>query len=171
VSRVITRRRLGLAAVLAAAIAATGWVGGQEDPVELLRQPAVALTGSRADASRDPGHHEADAVDVEKLRQRVATGDFDDMFPRRSWQLPAVPTSASRREAPLPPPLPFVFFGRMVESGQTVVFLSRQNQSFAVKAGDTIDSAYRVDEIGTATIELTYLPLGQRQTLHMGIIN
>ncbi len=59
----------------------------------------------------------------------------------------------------------------MVEGGQTVVFLSRQNQSFAVKVGDTIDNSYRVEEIGTAAIELTYLPLGQRQTLHMGIIN
>lgn len=167
----IAGRRLGLAAALTAAIAAAGWVGGQEEPAELLRQPAVALPAPRAAAPVDARRHEAGDIDVEKLRQRTAAGDFDDMFPRRSWQSPAAPASARRREPPLPPPLPFAFFGRMVEGGQTVVFLSRQNQSFAVKAGDTIDNSYRVEEIGTAAIELTYLPLGQRQTLHMGIIN
>lgn len=168
-SSVITGRRLGLAAALTAAIAAAGWVGGQEKSAEPLPQPAVT---ARAAAILERRHDdEAQDVDIEKLKQRTASSEFSDMFPRRSWQPPAAPASARRHEPQLPPPLPFVYFGRMLEDGRTVVFLSRQNQSFAVKAGDTIDHSYRVDEISATAIELTYLPLGQRQTLQMGIIN
>jgi hypothetical protein len=51
-----------------------------------------------------------------------------------------------------------------------VVFLNRQDDIYAVKAGDTIGGAYRVEEISASEVVLTYLPLRQRQTLQIGTL-
>jgi Tfp pilus assembly protein PilP len=90
------------------------------------------------------------------------------MFPARRPEPP--PEMKRKPEPPRAPPLPFQFFGRMVENGTTMVFLNRQDDVFAVKAGDTIGSTYRVEEINGSEIVLTYLPLKQRQTLPIGSI-
>lgn len=161
-------RRLTLAAALAATVAAAGWVGSQEESAESETQAAAR---PQQHAVAPAARAATDDIDIEKLQQRVMNDEFGDMFPRRSWQPPPPPPAARKRAPPPAPPLPFTFFGRMVEEGRTVVFLSRQNQSFAVRAGDTIDKVYRVEEIGAATMVLTYLPLGQRQTLQIGTIN
>jgi hypothetical protein len=90
------------------------------------------------------------------------------MFPARQPELPAA--ALLKPEPPRAPPLPFRFFGRMVENGTTVVFLDRQDDVFAVKEGDTIGGTYRVEEISGSEIVLTYLPLRQRQKLPIGAI-
>jgi len=46
-----------------------------------------------------------------------------------------------------------------------MVFLNERGAALVVSAGDEIRGTYKVEQITTATIEFTYLPLGQRQTL------
>lgn len=165
-------RRWILFAALAATVVAAGWVGGQEEvtvsPVERETEPAPRRATLAATSVAPAG------VDLEKLRQRSVSRDFGDIshnfgniFPDRSWRPPSPPPA---KPPPRAPPLPFTFFGRMVEDGRTVVFLAQKDQTFTVKAGETVAGNYRVEEIGPANVVFTYLPLKELQTLNIGQI-
>jgi len=160
-------RRLILMVALAATVAAVGWVGGQEEmaTTQVSRQADPAPDAAKT-AAPPP---ETSTIEIGKLQQRQLTRDFADIFQSHSWQPP--PPPPAKPAPPRAPPLPFTFFGRMVEDGKTVVFLSRQDQIFTAKTGDTIAGQYRVEEIGPATMVLTYLPLQERQVLNIGAIN
>jgi hypothetical protein len=166
-------RRWLLAVALAATVAAAGWVGGnqEESRVALVAtgEDARPARGSEPDARTEAAEpREGGEIELERLKQRAVTTDFGEMFPARRPEPP--PEMKRKPEPPRAPPLPFQFFGRMVENGTTMVFLNRQDDVFAVKAGDTIGSTYRVEEINGSEIVLTYLPLKQRQTLPIGSI-
>ena len=51
-----------------------------------------------------------------------------------------------------------------------MVFLNQDDDVYAVKAGDTIGGAYRIEEIKGSEVVLTYLPLKQLQTLQIGTL-
>ena len=51
------------------------------------------------------------------------------------------------------------------------MFLTKDDRNFIVKPGDTLDGAYRVEEIGEQTLTLTFLPIGERQSLALGEVN
>jgi hypothetical protein len=79
-------------------------------------------------------------------------------------------------EVPPPPPpmapaLPFTVVGgisgRQIAEGRPVAFLRQNDEVMAVRPGDEINNTYRVESITTEKIELTYLPLKQRQMLVM----
>ncbi len=167
-------RRWILFVALAATVVAAGWVGGQEEvtvsPVERKAGPAPQRATIAATTPAPS------AVDMERLRQRSGSRDFGDIshnfgdiFPSRSWQPPPAPPV--KPPPPRAPPLPFTFFGRMVEDGKTVIFLAQKDQIFAVAAGETVAGSYRVEEIGTDAIVLNYLPLNERQSLNIGALN
>jgi hypothetical protein len=166
-------RRWSLAVALAATVAAAGWVGGNQEGSRV----ALVATGEDArlaqagtpDAQAGAATRDADnpAIELEKLKQRPVATDFGEMFPARQ---PPPAAAVVKPAPPRAPPLPFQFFGRMVENGTTMVFLNRQDDVFAVKAGDTIGNTYRVEEINGSEIVLTYLPLKQRQALPIGSI-
>ncbi|HAN55168.1 MAG TPA: hypothetical protein DCQ77_02695 [Betaproteobacteria bacterium] len=61
--------------------------------------------------------------------------------------------------------------GQLVEDGTLTVFLSRQDQNYAVKAGDSLDGTYRVDKVENRRLVLTYLPLNMQQSLAIGSVN
>jgi hypothetical protein len=167
-------RRWLLAMALAATVAAAGWVGGNQEGSRI----ALVATGEDARQAQADGQEkrappvdsrETGEIDLEKLKQRPVDNDFGEMFPARQPEVPAA--AAVKPEPPRAPPLPFRFFGRMVENGTTVVFLNREDDVFAVKEGDTIGRTYRVEEINGTEVVLTYLPLRQRQKLPIGAIN
>ena len=66
------------------------------------------------------------------------------------------------------PPLPFKVVGKKSEDGAWHVFLAKEDRIFIVKAGDTLDNAYRVEAIKPPVMTLTYVPLNQQQTLAIG---
>src|SRR5262245_14792642 len=165
-----------LALALAATVAAAGWVGNKEQSGVVVATPA--RNGAPANQA-EPQQQRRDAaspgatgstIEMEKLSQRPVARTFGEMFHARSWQPPPPPVSARAPERPSAPPLPFQFFGRLLDNGTTVVFLNRQDDIYAVKVGDTIGGAYRVEEINGSEVVLTYLPLKQRQTLQIGTL-
>ena len=163
-----------LALALAATVAAAGWVRSKE------QSGVVAASTNEAPAERaEPQPQRLDAVnpgatgssiEMGKLSQRPVARTFGEMFHPRSWQPPPPPISARAPERPSAPPLPFRFFGRLVDDGTTMVFLNQDDDVYAVKAGDTIGGAYRIEEIKGSEVVLTYLPLKQRQTLQIGTL-
>jgi len=157
-----------LAAGLAAALAAAGWVGGEERAASV--EPALEERAPpRAERPRlTPA---AATLDLAKLAEPRLAEAASDMFQTQTWTPPPAPERRRPPAAPEPPPLPFTFFGRMSEGPQTTVFLSRNEEIFTVRAGDTIAGTWRVDEVNDAAIVLTYLPLSRRQVLDIGAIN
>ncbi|MBI4986641.1 MAG: hypothetical protein HZC24_15190 [Rhodocyclales bacterium] len=94
-------------------------------------------------------------------------GGPPDLFPAQTW----TPAPALAPETqPVAPPLPFSFGGRYVEAGRTLVFLMEGERVHAVRVGDTIKGAYRVDAIEPTVVQLTYLPLNLRQSLPTGSV-
>lgn len=71
--------------------------------------------------------------------------------------------------APMAPPLPFTavgfIHGKKIGDGQQQTFIQQGDKLTLIRQGDTINSTYRVDDINTERIVVTYLPLGQKQSL------
>lgn len=160
------RRWALLAGALALSLAATGWLGAEENGDDEVAPPAAAKPGATA-GDRGAGP-DAD-LRIGTLSRRASNAPVKDLFGARSWQAPPAP--ASRQETPPPPSapaLPFVYLGKMIYDGSTTVFLGSQDRTYTVKVGDVIDGNYRIDGIKGPLLTLNYLPLDTQQTMHIG---
>ena len=70
--------------------------------------------------------------------------------------------------APTAPVFPFQYVGKKLENNIWEVYLSRGDQRFLVREGGTLESTYRIDSITPQRLSVTYLPLGQSQSLSIG---
>ena len=95
-----------------------------------------------------------------------------DAFSTHSWNPPPPPPPPRLPPAPPPqpvaPPLPFTFLGKQQQDGQWHVFLGRADRTIIAKVGLVLDNTYRVDSIAPPQMQITYLPLGQKQVLFVG---
>ena len=66
------------------------------------------------------------------------------------------------------PPIPFVYLGKKLESGQWEVYLGRGEEVFIAREGATLAGSYRVQGITPSALNLLYLPLKQLQTIPIG---
>jgi hypothetical protein len=82
----------------------------------------------------------------------------------RPAQLPA---------APVAPPMPFAYMGKMLdeESGKLVLYLSKGDVPYVVTVGEVIDGMYRIEAASETELTLIYLPLNTRQKLIIGESN
>lgn len=159
-----------LGTALALTLAAVKWAGSNTD---LEVKPAVSPRASAADAT--PSEAEAmPRLELERLRRSPPERVQADPFAQRSWDMAA--RDEARRNAPPPPPppapkappLPYTYLGKAIEGGKLTVFLSRGENTYIARAGDTLDGAYRVERLDDRAIVFRYLPLGQRQDLALG---
>jgi len=59
--------------------------------------------------------------------------------------------------------------GKLETQGEaTVFYLQEADRVHAVLVGDTINGTYKVEAVDKGVMELTYLPLGIKQTLSVG---
>lgn len=111
-------------------------------------------------------------IPLDKLDQKIPRDPVSDAFEARSWDPPPPPPpKALPPPPPKAPPLPFSYMGKIMEGSQVIVFLAKQDRNYVVKQGETIDGAYRIDEIKGETMVFTYLPLDQQQILAIGAAN
>ena len=68
-------------------------------------------------------------------------------------------------QPPSPPPLQFRYLGKVMEGGDTQVFLALAERNYIVKPGENINGQYRMDEVNDENITFTYLPLNAKQKL------
>jgi hypothetical protein len=101
------------------------------------------------------------------LPERALAESSAPLFSSHSWQPPPpkVIAKPAPPPAPMAPPVPYRFVGRMLQDGQLSVFLANGDSVITAKQGDTIDGVYRVESVGEHEIALMYLPLKQRQTI------
>jgi len=155
-----------LGAALALTLLAVRWAASNDDiEVKVPRSPRAAA---------EPSAEAPPRLALERLNRIAHATPAADPFSPRSWQ--AMEQAERRSSAPPPPPpprpqaprLPFTYFGQAIENGQTTVFLSRGENTYAARAGSKLDDTYRVDRIDDQVIVFTYLPLGTRQELPLG---
>lgn len=144
------------AAIVAAAVTVVaGVVAGREKPsMEMIRERAKPV--------------QDDGIDLAKLQRAEASVPQNDPFARNFGQeKPAqVAATAEKPAAPVAPPLPFRYFGRLTENGKTEVFVMRGDELLTLAPGQRIGE-YRVDKIADASISFTYLPMKMQQTLDL----
>jgi cohesin domain-containing protein len=122
-------------------------------PTEVVAaQSGVASTRQRSDALQLP-----DARTLGKVRGELFGAPPPPPAPKASAPVVA--------PAPVAPPNPYRFAGKVVRGGEEVVLVSKGELVFPVKAGDTVDGTYKVESVGSDAIEFTYLPLGTRDRI------
>lgn len=160
------RRWVLLIGALSLSLAATSWLGAQENVDDEVAPPVpVKPTDTPAERNPDPGTE----LRLGALARRAQEKPAKDLFGARTWQ--SSPAPAARQEtppAPSAPTLPFVYLGKMIYDGATTVFLGSQDRTYTVKVGDVIDGNYRIDGIKGPLLTLNYLPLDTQQTMHIG---
>ena len=158
-----------LGSALAATLAAVVWMHEQTQnaPADGMLGPVTRKAVKKLGAAS--GSHLA----LEKLHRDAGgeTTEIEDIFPAKSWYVPPPPPKPVPPSPPAPPPLPFNYMGKLLEDGKWTVFLTQQDQNYAVKAGDTLDGTYRVDQVEAQRVVFTYLPLKMQQTLAIGDVN
>ncbi len=159
-----------LIALLGLTLSATAWVSQEDEAAEPVRAARPAPEQTIAPPLR--GNAEAPAELKLKELQRVSREETaPDLFEAKSWYVPPPPPKPLPPLPPPPPsapPLPFTYMGKLIEDGQPTVFLTRQERNYAVRAGDTIEGMYTVEEISPRVMTLVYLPLNIKQTLTIG---
>jgi len=157
----------GIALVLT--LGAVVWVERASDestPVAVApEKPDTAEQARTTEESR-----KRSALGIDGLPTRTHENANGDPFSPRSWEQMAA--EEARRDqppprpvVPQPPPMPFTYMGKLIEGKETRVFLTRGEQHFIVRQGDTLEHRYRVEEIGENGMVLTYLPLKRKQQL------
>lgn len=159
-----TRRWLLWSCALAATLAAVAWVGIDDDKV--ISPAPDRRHAERRDGMPATAKGALPSLRLEQLETRVFAEMKADLFAAKSWYVP--PPRLAAAETHKPPPLPFVYAGRMIQAGRTIVFLSLNNSSQVVHAGDVVDKTWRVDDITATRMKMTYMPLNESQTLALG---
>lgn len=113
------------------------------------------------------------AVVLEALRPRDDLGQAP--MSRRSTKdlfatiAPAsTPAPPAVTPEPPPPPPAFTFLGKKLEGDRWEVYLTRDDKSYIVREGMTIDDNFRVDKIEPPTLTMTQIPTSQALTIFIG---
>jgi hypothetical protein len=91
-----------------------------------------------------------------------------DLFSTRNWTPLPPPMAAAPEGAPTAPPLPYAYMGKKLEGGQWEVYLARDEMTYIVRQGGSLEGTYSVERIDPPTMTLIYRPLGQTQSLVIG---
>ncbi len=165
----VRTRRILLGAALAATLIAVAWEHEQTQ-----NEPAagmVALVKNKT--AHPPDTRDSVHLALDKLRRSDdgKLARIKDVFQTQSWYVPPPAPPSLPPPPPAPPPLPFAYLGQLLEDGKLTVFLTQQDQNYAVKPGDTLDGTYRVDSVEAQRVVFTYLPLNLQQSLAIGNVN
>lgn len=146
-------------------------------PTEPKQDEALSEPVERSTAATKPVSVAA-AADSTEVASTATEGEAlpkleQDPFAPRGWTAPPPPPPpAPVAPPPLPPaapagppPLPFRFMGRLNDGGTEVVYLSRGEQTLVAKAGETLESTYKVLSVAAQRIDFEYLPTGDTQSL------
>ena len=140
------------AVILAALALAAGMVAGRERPaVELVEHSPRTVQPVDVD------------LDISVLDRPQGQAPHADPFARKTF----VKAKPARAAAPVAPPLPYRYIGKLVEDGRLEVILLRGADHITVAEAGPLDAEYRVDEVNEKRIAFTYLPLNASHVLEL----
>jgi len=176
------KRWFVIAGLMVITLVAAAWVHNAPDDnaadiVAAVADKASSRASSAAPPIAEPGERHTSPssgshVDLDKLTARDADAPVRDPFalpaPKIKKPLRSNATASAPVPAPVAPPMPLTYMGKLHSGPDTNVFLTQGDRSLIVHEGDTIDSIYRVEHIADNEITLVYLPLGERQKIVIG---
>lgn len=158
----------GLAVLLVVGAVGTAlWIDGRER-VETRAPVARAKQNPKQAVVRDTSAPVLPALQLDRLAQRTSRSNAaGDPFESRGW---TAPRERPREVAPEPvveqaPPLPFKYLGKWTERNRVAVVLGREGRNYIAAVDEVLDGTYRIDAIENNRVVLTYLPLGEKQSL------
>lgn len=158
------RRRIVLGILFAGTVLAAVGASERDRP---KGTPALAIPVHAA-----PRDEVVAVIDLRKLRRPAARSDMTNALASRTWYVAPPPPKPAPPPPPPPPqapPLPFVYMGKMQESGgSVVVFLVKDQRVHMVHVGDVVDTTYKIEGLTGGALTFTYLPLNIQQTLLVG---
>ena len=95
------------------------------------------------------------------------------LFESVAWQNAAQQAAAKAAPPPPPPkpvapPFPYAYMGGLTDDVGRMAFFTKGERVLTVKAGDTVDAVFRVDQMTENQMQLTYLPLNQTLVVALG---
>jgi hypothetical protein len=157
-----TQQRLIFGAAALTVIAAV-FAPAPEETVEPTHQKQHLVVPERSSTAAGKTASIGNLFPVE--RKEMTEEPSDLFFVDKPPPLPAI-----KQPKPVAPPLPYVYMGKMVDETGLTVFLTRNDKPYVVHAGDVLDTQYRVESIRPPLMELTYLPLKEKQVLNIGAV-
>lgn len=159
------QRWLVLGGGLAITVALAGWLSIEPNAPGVVEANGRAVRGPGSERSQSEPVPAAALADLLAGRDQAADGaGIKEVFAVQTWVVPPPPSTAP----PEPPPLPFTYFGKIIDGDQILVFVKSAERNFAMRKGDVIDGTYLVEEIAPPTMTVVYLPLSRKQTLEIG---
>jgi hypothetical protein len=156
--------------VLTATVSASIWVSLHEETPD---EPAVRPARKTAKAQMNP--LELTGASSQKSNDFSAPRPLIKSEPGPLFGDPVRDETASLKDepatAPEAPPLPFTYAGKLIEDGKYTVFLLAGGQSFAVHAGDVIESVWRLKAFNPPKIIFVYMPLKLEVAMDIGESN
>lgn len=130
-----------------------------------VREAAVAMPAASSVQLDRLARHEA-RQQAAPASQPAASQPV--LFDTVSWQPPPPKVVAAPPPQPVTPPFPYAYLGGLSEDGVRTSFFTKGERVLPVKAGDTIDAVYRVDQMNDKQMTLTYLPLNETLVVALG---
>lgn len=150
-----------------------------KNPSNAISEPSRLSAGSNSKSKQLPterGQNKNNSIHtVIERRYLIGKSGIDTTTPRneslfsvQSWIVP--PSDAVKTTQPLPtaPPLPFTYLGKKLQGEIWEIYLAVGDQTFIAREKYILNGTYRVDQIHSQTMNFTYLPLQQTQTLSIG---
>lgn len=131
---------------------------------------ASALPSRAAAPARAPAGARSEplALLIHRALLASAASPRADLFAAPRWAALPPPSAPPSAAAPLPVPTAehtYKVLGKKQEGQAWEVFLGRAEQSFVVRAGDTLEGTWRIERIQPPEMTWTHLPSGQQQTM------
>ncbi len=167
----VPRRRLIFGGALLATVVASVWPRSDENAAVDIVGPAAR--GAQAPRTADPALSPPAELPPlgETLERPAAAKRVADLFAAKSWIPPAPKPAPGAPSAPSAPPFPYTVVGGLADNNVITIVFSNKDQYFVLRAGEVLADTYRLDEVNSNSITVTYLPLGQKQVLPLGTPN
>ncbi len=144
-------------------------------PVERGTHAVVADTPSFAPATSRRASAAIETLRLDRLEHRAAppsdaSANLDDggLFTVQSWQPPPAPPVRVAPAVPVAPPFPYTYMGGLTDERGRTAFFNRGDRVLAVRSGETVDGAFRVDQLDETSMTVTYVPLDKRAQVALG---
>lgn len=149
------------------------------EPVATKRAPRSTAAVGAAEGAADSASAPPAGLHIDRLDARqLALSESVDPWPRTqqfapfenvNWQAPGLkPPPPPKPPEAVAPPFAYAYLGGLTEDGVRTTFFTQGDRILAVKVGDTVDAAYRVDQMTEKQMQLTYLPLDKTLVLALG---
>jgi hypothetical protein len=167
------RAALAFVAIGIALIVQRTIASGGEDAVVVPAERARPVAGADVPAPARRAGNAVPSLRLDRLDARAAppaaSAAAAPLFAVQSWQPPPAPPPPPPPPAePEVPAFPYPYLGGLTDDRGRWAFFKRGERVLALRAGETVDGAFRVDHLDETSMTVTYLPLNQSADLPLG---